>query len=111
VQTVRVTDVKVLDAPVERVTGEVRSKGGVSDPSTELRAGSGSVFLVNHNADIALATLRYKLKDASFEAAEERSTPAGRIQPRLVHHQRIRAADVQKTATELGLQVVREHGA
>ncbi len=99
VQTVRVTDVKVLDAPVDRVTGEVRSKGGVSD--------SGSVFLVNHNADIALATLRYKLKDASFEAAEEPFDAGGKKFSRgsfIIKN--AGTADVQKTATELGLQVV-----
>ena len=39
VQAVRVTDVKVLDAPIEKVTGEVRAKGEV--------AGTGSVFAVN----------------------------------------------------------------
>ncbi|MFN8000487.1 MAG: hypothetical protein U0X75_05655 [Acidobacteriota bacterium] len=63
VQVVRVTDVKALDAPMEKVSGEVKSTGGVN--------GSGSVYLVNHNADNALVTLRYRFKDASFEAAEE----------------------------------------
>ena len=62
-QAVRVTDAKVLDVPVERVKGDVKSPGGVT--------GSGSVFLINHNADNALATLRYKLRDADFQTAEE----------------------------------------
>src|SRR6185295_6412885 len=56
VQAVRVVDVKVLDAAMEKVTGDVRAKGGVSDP--------GVVFVVNHNADIALATMRYRFKGA-----------------------------------------------
>ena len=39
--------------------------------------GNGSVFLVNHNADNALVTLRYRFKDAQFEAAEEPFEAAG----------------------------------
>jgi len=62
VQTLRVTDGKVLDVPMERVA-EVRATGAVS--------GTGSVFVINHNADPALATLRYKLKNAQMDAAEE----------------------------------------
>jgi hypothetical protein len=99
VQAVRVADVKVLDAPIEKITGEIRPKGGVTE--------TGSVFLVNHNADIALATLRYKLKDASFEAAEEPFDAGGKKFSRgsfIIKN--AGAADVQKTATELGLQVV-----
>ena len=69
VQAVRVADVKVLDAPSEKIA-EVRAKGAVTD--------SGSIFLINHNADTALATLRYRFKDASFEAAEESFEAGGR---------------------------------
>jgi hypothetical protein len=107
VQAVRVVDVKVLDAAMEKVAGEVRAKGGVT-PSTELRAGDmGSVFVVNHNADIALATLRYKFKDASFEAAEEPFDAAGKKFNRgsfIIKN--VAAADMSKAATDLGLQVV-----
>ena len=59
----RVTDVKVLDAPMEPVKGEVTAPSGVS--------GEGSVFAINHNADNALITLRYRLKDADIQIAEE----------------------------------------
>jgi hypothetical protein len=62
VRAVRTTDTKVLDVPMERVTGEIKAPGGVT--------GSGGVFLVNHNGDNALATLRYKLRNADFQAAE-----------------------------------------
>src|ERR1700686_3885833 len=70
VQVVRVTDVKVLDAAMDRVPGEVRINelpinGRMSS------SGQPSVFIVNHNADNSLITLRYRLKKASFEAAEE----------------------------------------
>ncbi|HEY7290478.1 MAG TPA: M14 family zinc carboxypeptidase, partial [Vicinamibacterales bacterium] len=69
VQAIRVSDVKVLDAPADKVS-ELRVKGAV--------AGTGSVFLVNHNADTALATLRFRFKDAAFDAAEEPFDAAGR---------------------------------
>jgi hypothetical protein len=98
VQAVRIADVKVLEAPSEKVA-EVRVKGGVTD--------SGSIFLVNHNADNALITLRYKFKDASFEAAEEPFDAAGKKFARgsfIVRN--IPAADMQKAAADLGLNVV-----
>jgi hypothetical protein len=60
---VRVTDAKVLDVPVTAVTGDIKSPGGVT--------GSGSTFLIDHNGDNALITLRYKLKGATFQIAEE----------------------------------------
>ena len=96
VQVTRVADVKALDVPVERVT-DIRAKGGLSD--------SGSIVLVNHNADVGLATLRYKLKDASFEAAEEAFESGGHKFNRgsfIIRN--ASASDVQKAATDLGLQ-------
>ena len=99
VQAVRVTDVKVLDAQVEKISGQIQPKGAVVD--------TGAIFLVNHNADIALATLRYKLKDASFEAAEEPFDAGGRKFSRgsfVIRN--AGAADVQKLSAELGLQIV-----
>jgi hypothetical protein len=99
VQAVRVTDVKVLDAPVERVSGAVRASGGVSE--------TGSVFVVNHNADVALVTLRYRFKNASFEAAEEPFEAAGKKFSRgSFVIKNVPADEMQKAASELGLQVV-----
>ena len=63
VQCVRVTDAKVLDVPGEKVTGPILPPGGVT--------GTGGTFLINHNGDNALITLRYKLEDANFQIAEE----------------------------------------
>jgi hypothetical protein len=63
VQTVRVTDVKVLDAPMEPVKGEVKAVSGVT--------GQGSLFAINQTGDNSLITLRYKLKDADIQVAEE----------------------------------------
>jgi hypothetical protein len=69
VQVARVTDPKVLEAAMDRVQGQVQAKGGVE--------GAGEVFLINHNADNALITLRYRFPSASFEAAEEPFEAAG----------------------------------
>ncbi len=98
VQAVRVADVKVLDAAIEKVTGNLLPKGSVTS--------TGSIFLVNHNADIALATLRYTFKDASFEAAEEPFEVADKKFNRgsfIIRN--APAADMQKAATDLGLQI------
>jgi hypothetical protein len=99
VQAVRVADVKVLDAAMEKVAGEVRNTGGVVQ--------TGSIFVVNHNADIALATLRYKFRDASFEAAEEPFDAAGKKFSRgsfIIRN--VPTGDMEKAAGDLGLQVV-----
>ncbi len=63
VQATRVTDAKVLDVPVTAVSAPVAAPGGVT--------GTGSVFAINHNADNALITLRYKLPSAEMLAVEE----------------------------------------
>jgi hypothetical protein len=122
VQAVRVADLKVLDAPAEKVT-EVRVNGGLTN--------TGSIFLINHNADTALITLRYRFKDASFEAAEEpfeaegkkfsrgtfiiKSVAAGDVQGVAAGDvqgvaagdvQGVAAGDMQRAASELGLNIV-----
>src|SRR5215475_11980464 len=51
VQVVRVTDAKVLDARMERVSA-VRPSGGIQ--------GDGTIFAINNHAEPTLATLRYK---------------------------------------------------
>src|SRR5439155_2333718 len=65
VQAVRVVDTMVLQAPhtVLPPNATITAPGGVS--------GTGSVYAVNANADNALATLRYKMPAADFQAAEE----------------------------------------
>ena len=98
VQVVRVTDPKVLDAQMERVSGEVRAPGGV--------AGSGPVLVLNHDADPSILALRYRLKDVPFETAEEPFEAGGRKFNRgsLV----IKTSDpsaAQAAAADLGLQL------
>jgi hypothetical protein len=66
----RIVDAKVLQARMERVSGEVRAPGAV--------VGTGPIYIANHNADNTLVTLRYRLKDADVAAAEEPFEAAGR---------------------------------
>jgi len=99
VQVTRVTDVKVLSAAMERVNGEVRSPGGVN--------GSGTIYIVNHNADNNLITLRYRLRKATFEAAEEPFEAAGRKFNRgsfIIRN--ASAVELKQAASELGLQAL-----
>ncbi len=98
VKTYRVTDVSVLSAPMQKVNGDVRAPGGV--------AGSGNIFVINHNADNELITLRYQLKNASFEAAEEPFEIAGQKFNRgsfIIRN--VSASDLGRVTTELGLKV------
>ncbi len=98
VQVVRITDVKVLTVPLERVNGDVRATGTFN--------GVGSIYLINHNADNALMTLRYRLKDASVEVAEEPFELLGHKFNRGSFILRnISEAELKQTASELGLQV------
>lgn len=96
VQVVRVTDPKVLDAPMDAVKADVKSPGGVN--------GTGTVLVVNHDADPNLLPLRYRLKDVAFDVAEEPFEAAGRKFNRGSFIIKGQAADVQKAAAELGLQ-------
>jgi len=98
VQVTRVTDPKVLDAPMERVK-EIRAPAGVS--------GEGTIFAINNNAEPSLATLRYKLRDASIEAAEEPFESGGKKFSRgsfLLRN--ITRAQLNDAVSGLGLQAV-----
>jgi hypothetical protein len=69
VQVSRVTDAKILDASMEAVK-ELSVVGGVQ--------GEGAVFAIENHAEPALASLRYKLKDADMQAAEEEFEAGGK---------------------------------
>ncbi len=69
VQVTRVVDPKVLDVAMEKVK-EIRPPSGVS--------GEATIYAINNNAEPSLATLRYKLKDASIEASEESFESGGK---------------------------------
>src|ERR1700674_2619133 len=103
VQVTRVTDPKVLGVAMERVT-EIRAPGGVK--------GDGAVFAINNNAEPALASLRYRLRDASIDAAEEPFDAGGKKFNRgsfIVRN--VNRADLDRAANDLGLQAVALDGA
>ncbi|HTU35579.1 MAG TPA: M14 family zinc carboxypeptidase [Candidatus Acidoferrum sp.] len=96
VQATRVTDETVLDVPMELVS-QIKAPGGVD--------GSGSVFVINNNADTALATLRYEMKDASIDAAEESFEAGGRkFNPGSFIVKHVSDSDLQRAASQLGLE-------
>ncbi|HMX26582.1 MAG TPA: M14 family zinc carboxypeptidase, partial [Blastocatellia bacterium] len=64
VKTVRVKDGKVLEAPMTLLNAPAKVTGSV--------AGSGKAgYVINHNAESALAQLRFRLKDVKIAAAED----------------------------------------
>jgi hypothetical protein len=65
VKTVRIIDKSALDAPMSLLTADAKVTGQLN--------GSGSVkaYLINHNTDNTLATLRFRLKDVKMSAAED----------------------------------------
>jgi Zinc carboxypeptidase len=98
VQVARVTDGKILQAPMERVT-EFGVPGGVK--------GEGTIFAIENHAEPALASLRYKLKDADMLTAEEAFESNGKKFG--VGTILVRGADraqLDTAAKELGLQPV-----
>jgi Zinc carboxypeptidase len=97
VQVSRVTDLKVLEAAMDRVTGPVQAPGGVES--------TGEIFLINHNADNALITLRYRFPAATFDTAEEPFEAAGhKFNRGSFVVRKVAAGDLAKAAAELGVQ-------
>ncbi|MGI8836718.1 MAG: M14 family zinc carboxypeptidase [Pyrinomonadaceae bacterium] len=97
VEVVRVLDAKVLNAPMDRVNGEVRARSAVT--------GTGSVYIINHNADNALVTMRYRLTAATFDAAEEPFETGGhKFNRGSFIIRKVSRAELERLATELGLE-------
>src|SRR5947208_1897870 len=66
VKTVRVTDKNVLQSPMTLLTRDAKVAGTVTNAGA-----SPAAYLINHNAENTLMTLRFKLKDLKIAAAEE----------------------------------------
>jgi hypothetical protein len=97
-QAIRITDTTVLKVPVQAVTGPIVAPGGVT--------GSGDVFLINANGDNALTTLRYRLRQADFQAAEEPFESGGQRYARGSFIIRGVASNIMDVAAkDLGLKV------
>jgi hypothetical protein len=98
VKTIRVTDTKVLDVPMEAVSGEIKAASGVS--------GAGSIFLIDNNTDPALITLRYRLKDAQIDVAEDEFDANGlRFNRGSFVIRGASGEEIAKAAGDLGLKV------
>jgi len=65
VKTVRIVDRSVLDAPMTLLTSDAKVTGQLSGPA------SAAAYVINHNTDNTLATLRFRLKDVKMSAAED----------------------------------------
>ncbi len=72
VTTVRVTGTAILRAPMLMLTAPARPSGGVKGVD------AATVYLIHHNADNALATLRFQLRDVKMSAAQETFSAGGR---------------------------------
>lgn len=69
-KSTRVTDTAILKAPMAPAPGRAAPEGRVE--------GQGPVYAVNHNADRALASFRFALRDVKMSAAEAAFEAAGR---------------------------------
>jgi len=103
VPVTRVTDTEILKAPATLLSAPPKPEGGI--------AGEGNIFVVEHNADRALATFRYRLRDVRFLAAEKPFEAAGRkfpagsfILPAENNPANLRSR-VEQAAREIGLSV------
>jgi hypothetical protein len=65
VKTVRITDKSVLDVEAKLLTEDARVTGQLTGPA------SAAGYVINHNTDNTLATLRFRLKDVKMSAAED----------------------------------------
>src|SRR4029079_251683 len=65
VKTVRVVDKSVLSVPMTLLKSDAKVTGKVTGVSSRV------AFVINHNTDNTLATLRFRLKDVKMGAAED----------------------------------------
>jgi hypothetical protein len=111
VQAVRITDAKVLDVPVERVTGAIQAPGGIgrtgtAGPGSSSGAGS-ALWAIAANGDDGLAMLRFRLRAADMQVAEQPFRAAGRTFARgsfLVRG--VLAAELDRVGREVGVTAV-----
>ncbi|MGH9971809.1 MAG: M14 family zinc carboxypeptidase [Pyrinomonadaceae bacterium] len=65
VKTARVLDKAILQAPMTLLTSDARVRG------TLTASAAPTAYIINHNTENTLATLRFKLKDVGMSAAED----------------------------------------
>jgi hypothetical protein len=106
VTTVRVKDRAVLAAPMELLTADASVRGRLTGPS------NASVYVINHNTENTLATLRYRLKDVRMSVAESefkvgaQNFNAGSFIIRTEGNPANLRSQLEAAVTELGLTAV-----
>jgi len=97
VKAVRVANVSILDAPMHKVE-KVDVPGGID--------GQGKVFLIRHNTDNALVSLRFRLASVAMEAAEDSFEADGmKFNAGTFVLRSADRAELEKAASELGIRV------
>ncbi len=97
VKTTRVTDLSVLDAPLRKVA-KIDPPGGID--------GQGTIFLIRHNTDNTLATLRFRLAAVSMDAAEDSFEADGlKFNAGTLILRNADRAQLEKAAAELGIRI------
>ena len=103
VATLRVTDPSILKASMTLIDGAARAAGKID--------GGGASFIINANAEPALATLRFRLHDVKMFAAEDSFKTDGRdfragsfIIPAQDNPSNLRD-ELSSAAQELGLEI------
>jgi hypothetical protein len=96
-KTTRVADVSILGAPMKKM-GKIEAPGGIE--------GQGKIFVIQHNTDNTLATLRYRLASVSMEAAEDSFEADGvKFKAGSFIIRNADRAELEKAAKELGIRV------
>jgi hypothetical protein len=97
VKTTRVTDLSILDAPMRKV-GRIEPAGSID--------GQGKTFLIRHNTENTLATLRFRLASVSMEAAEDSFEADGlKFKAGSFILRNADRAQLEKAAAELGIHI------
>ena len=105
VRTVRIKDEKALDVPMTLINGEAKVAGRIEG------SGNGG-YIINHNAESALAQLRFRLKDVKIAVAEdvfkvgERNFNAGSYLIKAEGNPSDLDARLKKETTALGIKLV-----
>jgi zinc carboxypeptidase len=97
VKTTRVADVSILYAPMRKV-GKIDPPGSID--------GQGKTFLIRHNTDNTLATLRFRLASVPMEVAEDSFEADGlKFNAGTFILRNVDRSQLEKAAAELGLRV------
>jgi Zinc carboxypeptidase len=103
VETVRVEDAAVLNAPMQLATATIRAAGGVEN------AQGAQAFLINYNADNNLTAFRFAHRNLEMQAAEQSFQAGGRTYNAgtfIVPNAGSAASTLQQAAEQFGFTAV-----